>query len=62
MSKSNIYVGVAGFIGRPNAKGSVGIFRRPVEGEQWEHVYEIRKSRDTCIETIAWLNQKKKRK
>ena len=44
MSKSNIYVGVAGFIGQPNAEGSVGIFRRSIEGEQWEHVYDERET------------------
>ena len=44
MSGSNIYVSVAGFIGRPEATGAVGIFRRPVEGEQWEHVYQERET------------------
>lgn len=39
MSKSNIYVGVAGFIGRPNAKGSVGIFRCSESNNQWDHVF-----------------------
>ena len=34
MSGSNIYVSVAGFIGRPEATGAVGIFRRPVKGDQ----------------------------
>ena len=44
MSGSNIYVSVAGFIGRPEATGAVGIFRRPVEGNQWEHVYQERET------------------
>ena len=44
MSGSNIYVSVAGFIGRPEATGAVGIFRRPVEGDQWEHVYQERET------------------
>ena len=44
MSESNIYVSVAGFIGRSEATGAVGIFRRPVEGDQWEHVYKERET------------------
>ena len=42
MSGSNIYVSVAGFIGRPEATGAVGIFRRPVECDQWDHFYKER--------------------
>lgn len=39
MSESNIYVGVAGNVGRPDAAGSVGVFRRSTTGGQWEHVF-----------------------
>src|SRR5262245_20181976 len=35
---SNVYVGVAGYIGRPDEKGSVGVFRRAVAGSDWQHV------------------------
>lgn len=39
MSQSNIYVGVAGYVGRPDATGAVGVFRHPTEGGEWEHVF-----------------------
>ena len=39
MSESNIYVGVAGYVGRPDAAGSVGVFRRATDGGEWEHVF-----------------------
>ena len=35
---SNIYAGVAGYVGRPNEKGNVGVFRRPAAGGEWQHV------------------------
>ena len=37
-AQSNIYAGVAGYVGRPNEKGSVGVFRRAVAGGEWQHV------------------------
>jgi photosystem II stability/assembly factor-like uncharacterized protein len=39
MSESNIYVGVAGYVGRPDAPGAVGVFRRATDGGEWEHVF-----------------------
>ncbi|MFN4087702.1 MAG: hypothetical protein ACK4QW_01500 [Alphaproteobacteria bacterium] len=38
MAVSNLYAGVAGYVGRPDAPGAVGVFRRAVEGGTWEHV------------------------
>ena len=38
MAHSNIYAGVAGYFGRPNAAGAVGVFRRRADGGEWEHV------------------------
>ncbi len=37
-SKSNVYAGVAGNAARPDQKGTVGVFARPVETGRWEHV------------------------
>jgi photosystem II stability/assembly factor-like uncharacterized protein len=37
-AETNIYVGVAGFFGRPDQKGSVGVFRRAAGGGEWQHV------------------------
>jgi photosystem II stability/assembly factor-like uncharacterized protein len=37
-AKSNIYAGVAGYVGRPDEKGSVGVFRRADAGGEWQHV------------------------
>jgi len=34
----NVYAGVAGYVGRPDEKGSVGVFRRAVAGGEWQHV------------------------
>ncbi|RPI32663.1 MAG: hypothetical protein EHM67_16195, partial [Hyphomicrobiaceae bacterium] len=36
--QSYICAGVAGYIGRPDEKGSVGVFRRDVAGGDWAHV------------------------
>ena len=35
---SNIYAGVAGYVGRPEATGAVGVFRRAAAGGDWHHV------------------------
>ncbi len=35
---SNIYVGVAGYFGKPDQTGKVGVFRRPASGGDWQHV------------------------
>ena len=37
-SQSNIYAGVAGYVGRPNETGNVGVFRRSAAGGEWQHV------------------------
>jgi photosystem II stability/assembly factor-like uncharacterized protein len=37
-TKSNVYAGVAGYVGRADQKGSVGVFTRPAETGRWEHV------------------------
>ena len=34
--ETNIYAAVAGYVGRPDQSGRVGVFRRPAEGE-WQH-------------------------
>ena len=37
-SSSNIYVGVAGYFGKPDQTGKVGVFRRSTAGGDWQHV------------------------
>jgi len=37
-TQTNIYAGLAGYVGRPDQKGRVGVFRRSAEGDEWEHV------------------------
>lgn len=39
MSEAYVYVGVAGYVGRPDATGAVGVFRKPAKGGEWEHVF-----------------------
>jgi photosystem II stability/assembly factor-like uncharacterized protein len=34
---SNIYVGVAGYFGKPDQTGKVGVFRRAAKGGDWRH-------------------------
>lgn len=43
-SKSNVYAGVAGYVGRAEQKGLVGVFRRPAEAAEWEHVLADRET------------------
>jgi photosystem II stability/assembly factor-like uncharacterized protein len=38
MAQSTIFAGVAGYVGRPEAVGKVGVFRRPSGSSTWEHV------------------------
>ena len=35
---SNIYVGVAGYFGKPDQTGKVGVFQRAAKGGDWKHV------------------------
>ena len=37
-AQSNIYVGVAGYFGKPDHPGRVGLFRRAASGGEWQHV------------------------
>jgi len=46
--QSHIYAGVAGYVGRPEEKGKIGVFRRPAAGGDWQHVL-------THLETHALL-------
>lgn len=37
-NRTNIFAGVAGYVGRPDQAGGVGLFRRAAEGGTWDHV------------------------
>jgi photosystem II stability/assembly factor-like uncharacterized protein len=37
MTASNLFAAVAGFVGRPNDVGAVGVFRRPAGKDDWTH-------------------------
>lgn len=37
-AQSHVYAGVAGYVGRPEAQGDVGVFRRAADGGSWVHV------------------------
>jgi photosystem II stability/assembly factor-like uncharacterized protein len=37
-TQSHVFVGLAGYVGRPDEKGDVGIFRKPAKGGGWSHV------------------------
>jgi photosystem II stability/assembly factor-like uncharacterized protein len=36
-TQTNIYAAVAGYVGRPDQAGRIGVFRRPAEGGEWHH-------------------------
>ena len=36
-TQSNIYAAVAGYVGRPDQAGRVGVFRRSANGGEWQH-------------------------
>ena len=38
--QSQIYAGVAGYVGRPDAAGAVGVFRRTGASGEWQHVLD----------------------
>lgn len=38
--KSNLYAAIAGYVGRADQKGAVGVFSRQAETGQWEHVID----------------------
>ncbi len=38
--QSYLFAGVAGYVGRPDAEGDVGVFRRATGGGDWQHVLE----------------------
>jgi len=48
-SQSNIYAGVAGYIGRPDQQGRVGVFRRSADGGDWEHVLTEHETHAVCV-------------
>jgi len=37
-SQSNLFAGVAGYVGRPDQRGGVGVFSRMAGAESWSHV------------------------
>ena len=38
MTKSNVYAAIAGYVGRADQKGSVGVYVRQARAERWDHV------------------------
>jgi photosystem II stability/assembly factor-like uncharacterized protein len=39
MAEAYIFAGVAGYVGRPDATGAVGVFRRAAKDGEWSHVF-----------------------
>jgi photosystem II stability/assembly factor-like uncharacterized protein len=37
-AQTNVYAALAGYVGRPEATGRVGVFRRDAAGGEWQHV------------------------
>jgi photosystem II stability/assembly factor-like uncharacterized protein len=48
-SHANIYAGLAGYIGRPDQQGKVGVFRRSADGGEWEHVLTEPETHVVCV-------------
>jgi photosystem II stability/assembly factor-like uncharacterized protein len=36
-AQTNVYAAVAGYVGRPDQSGRIGVFRRPANGGEWQH-------------------------
>lgn len=53
MSQANIYVGVAGYVGRADAVGASGVFRRSTDGGDWEHVFDAHETHTVFIHPDA---------
>jgi photosystem II stability/assembly factor-like uncharacterized protein len=52
-SQSNVYAGVAGYVGRPDQQGKVGVFRRSADGGDWEHVLTQHECHAVCVHPAA---------
>ena len=48
-SRSNVYAGVAGYVGRPDQQGKVGVFRRSADGGDWQHVLTQHECHAVCV-------------
>lgn len=48
-TQTNIYAGLAGYVGRPDQAGSVGVFRRAAAGGSWEHVLTHLETYTVCV-------------
>lgn len=48
-ASTNLYAGLAGYIGRPDQQGKVGVFRRAADGGAWEHVLREPETHTVCV-------------
>ena len=39
---THLFVGLAGYVGRPEEKGAVGVFRKSITEGSWQHVLDFR--------------------
>jgi photosystem II stability/assembly factor-like uncharacterized protein len=46
---SNIYVGVAGYFGKPDHTGKVGVFKRAASGGEWQHALGNVEAYTVCV-------------
>ena len=37
---THVFVGLAGYVGRPEEEGAVGVFRKSIADDKWEHVLD----------------------
>ena len=49
MAQSYVFAGVAGYVGRPGDEGAVGVFRRPADGDEWEHVFDAHETHTVYV-------------
>jgi photosystem II stability/assembly factor-like uncharacterized protein len=48
-AQTNIFAALAGYIGRPDQQGKVGVFRRAADGGDWEHVLSHLETHTVCV-------------
>jgi photosystem II stability/assembly factor-like uncharacterized protein len=51
-SQTTIYAALAGYIGRPDQQGKVGVFRRAADGGDWEHVLARPETHTVCVHPV----------
>ena len=53
---THVFVGLAGYVGRPEEEGAVGVFRKSITDDKWEHVLDCNDAHVVYVHPVSYTH------